>query len=70
MAIRMMAVMVLASHPARVALDASVVGSRKTANETYIVNLAEALGRREDVDPTVNLDAETLVKPASARPGR
>jgi len=43
-----------------VALDAHVVGRRKTGNETYIVNLAEALERREDVDPTVYLDAGTV----------
>ncbi len=42
------------------ALDAHVVGRRKTGNETYIVNLAEALERREDVDPTVYLDAGTV----------
>ena len=42
------------------ALDAHVVGRRKTGAETYIVNLAEALGRREDVDPTVYLDAGTV----------
>lgn len=44
----------------RVALDAHVVGRRKTGAETYIVNLAEALGRREDVDPIVYLDAGTV----------
>lgn len=52
-----MAVMVPASNGIRVALDAHVVGRRKTGNETYIVNLAEALGRREDVEPTVYVDA-------------
>jgi glycosyltransferase involved in cell wall biosynthesis len=52
-----MAAMALATLRIRVALDAHVVGRRKTGNETYIVNLAEALGRREDVDPTVYLDA-------------
>ena len=41
----------------RVALDAHVVGRRKTGNETYVINLAEALGRRDDVDPTVYVDA-------------
>jgi glycosyltransferase involved in cell wall biosynthesis len=44
----------------RVALDAHVVGRRKTGNETYIVNLAEALGRREDIDPIVYLDADAV----------
>lgn len=52
-----MAAMVPASNGIRVALDAHVVGRRKTGNETYIVNLAEALGRHEDVEPTVYVDA-------------
>jgi glycosyltransferase involved in cell wall biosynthesis len=52
-----MTVMVPASHRIRVALDAHVVGHRKTGNETYIVNLAQALTRRDDVDPTVYLDS-------------
>ena len=43
--------------PIRVAVDAHVVGRRKTGNETYIVNLAEALARRDDVEPTVWVDA-------------
>jgi glycosyltransferase involved in cell wall biosynthesis len=51
--------MVPATPPIRAALDAHVVGRRKTGNETYIVNLAEALARREDVEPTVYLDAGT-----------
>jgi glycosyltransferase involved in cell wall biosynthesis len=54
-----MASMVLAPAPIRAALDAHVVGRRKTGNETYIVNLAEALARRDDVEPTVYLDAGT-----------
>jgi glycosyltransferase involved in cell wall biosynthesis len=54
-----MALMVPATPPIRVALDAHVVGRRKTGNETYIVNLAEALARRDDVEPTVYLDAGT-----------
>ncbi|MGA3056491.1 MAG: glycosyltransferase family 1 protein [Candidatus Limnocylindrales bacterium] len=49
--------MVPASHRIRVALDAHVVGRRKTGNETYIVNLAQALKRRDDVAPTVYVDA-------------
>jgi glycosyltransferase involved in cell wall biosynthesis len=36
------------------------VGRRKTGNETYIVNLADALARRDDVDPTAYLDAGTV----------
>ena len=48
--------MVPAQDRIRVALDAHVVGRRKTGNETYVVNLAEALGRRSDVEPTVYLD--------------
>ena len=54
-----MASMVLAHAPIRAALDAHVVGRRKTGNETYIVNLAEALARRDDVEPTVYMDAGT-----------
>jgi glycosyltransferase involved in cell wall biosynthesis len=45
--------------PIRAALDAHVVGRRKTGNETYIVNLVEALARRADVEPTVYLDGGT-----------
>jgi glycosyltransferase involved in cell wall biosynthesis len=52
-----MTVMVPVSHRIRVALDAHVVGRRKTGNETYVVNLAQALTRRDDVDPTVYVDA-------------
>jgi glycosyltransferase involved in cell wall biosynthesis len=37
----------------RVAIDAHVVGTRKTGNETYVVNLVDALVRRNDVDPIV-----------------
>jgi glycosyltransferase involved in cell wall biosynthesis len=51
--------MVPVTPPIRAALDAHVVGHRKTGNETYIVNLAEALARRDDVEPTVYLDAGT-----------
>ena len=40
----------------RPAIDAHVVGRRMTGNETYVVNLAEALARREDVDPIVYVD--------------
>lgn len=40
----------------RPALDAHVVGRRMTGNETYIVNLAEALARQPDVAPIVYLD--------------
>jgi glycosyltransferase involved in cell wall biosynthesis len=58
-AMRIMATMVLASPRIRVALDAHVVGRRKTGNETYIIGLAEALGRREDVEAIVYLDANT-----------
>ena len=46
------------SHPGsiRVALDAHVVGRRQTGNETYIVNLANALAVRSDVEPIVFID--------------
>ena len=40
----------------RVALDAHVVGRRKTGNETYIVNLVDALSDRDDVLPVAMLD--------------
>jgi glycosyltransferase involved in cell wall biosynthesis len=41
------------------ALDAHVVGRRKTGNETYVVNLAEALARRDDTHPIAYVDAGT-----------
>ena len=41
----------------RLALDAHVVGRRKTGNETYVVNLATALEQRPDVKPLAYLDA-------------
>jgi glycosyltransferase involved in cell wall biosynthesis len=41
----------------RPAIDAHVVGRRKTGNETYVVNLATALSQRHDVRPLVYLDA-------------
>ena len=50
--------------PIRVALDAHVVGRRGTGNETYVVNLAEALATRADVEPLVYVDA------AAGWPGR
>jgi glycosyltransferase involved in cell wall biosynthesis len=47
-----------ATSPAiRPALDAHVVGRRKTGNETYVVNLATALARRPDVQPLAYVDA-------------
>jgi glycosyltransferase involved in cell wall biosynthesis len=48
-----------------VALDAHVVGRRKTGNETYIVNLADALAGLDDVEPIVYLDAGTAWPRAS-----
>jgi glycosyltransferase involved in cell wall biosynthesis len=44
----------------RPALDAHVVGRRKTGNETYIVNLADALARRADTRPIAYVDAGTV----------
>jgi glycosyltransferase involved in cell wall biosynthesis len=41
----------------RVALDAHVVGRRMTGNETYVVNLADALAVRPDIDLVTYLDA-------------
>ena len=49
--------MIPTAPPIRVALDAHVVGRRKTGNETYIVNLADALAGLDDVEPIVYLDA-------------
>lgn len=43
-------------RPLRVALDAHVVGRRQTGNETYIVNLANALASRSDVEPIIFAD--------------
>ena len=56
---RIITLMVSASPRIRVALDAHVVGRRMTGNETYVVQLAEALGQREDVEASVYLDAGT-----------
>ena len=42
--------------PIRVALDAHVVGRRGTGNETYVVELLEALAGRSDVEPIALLD--------------
>jgi glycosyltransferase involved in cell wall biosynthesis len=39
------------------ALDAHVVGRRMTGNETYVVNLADALARRADTRPIAYVDA-------------
>src|SRR6187401_2846452 len=41
----------------RVALDAHAVGRRMTGNETYVVNLADALAVRPDIDLVTYLDA-------------
>ena len=45
--------------PIKPALDAHVVGRRKTGNETYMVNLANALARRADVRPLAYVDSGT-----------
>jgi glycosyltransferase involved in cell wall biosynthesis len=39
-------------------IDAHVVGRRKTGNETYVVNLANALAKRPDVKPLAYLDPD------------
>lgn len=49
--------MLQASSRIRVALDAHVVGRRMTGNETYVVNLADALAVRPEVDLVTYLDA-------------
>ena len=48
--------MLLASPRIRLALDAHVVGRRMTGNETYVVNLADALAVRPDIDLVTYLD--------------
>ncbi len=52
-----MEAMTEANHEIRPALDAHVVGRRKTGNETYVVNLATALARRTDVRPLAYVDS-------------
>ena len=49
----------VAPESIRVALDAHVVGRRGTGNETYVVNLADALTAHPDVQPIVLLDRGT-----------
>lgn len=44
----------------RVAIDAHVVGRRGTGNETYIVNLANALAARSDIEPLVFVDGDAV----------
>lgn len=56
--------------PIRVAIDAHVVGRRGTGNETYVANLAQALGERTDVHPIVYIDGGTVwpgLEPAQLR---
>ena len=45
-----------ASGPLRVGLDAHVVGRHQTGNETYAIELASALARRDDVRPIAYVD--------------
>jgi glycosyltransferase involved in cell wall biosynthesis len=51
----------------RVAIDAHVVGRRGTGNETYIVNLVNALATRSDVQPLAFVDGDA-VWPGAAEP--
>jgi glycosyltransferase involved in cell wall biosynthesis len=51
----------------RVAIDAHVVGRRGTGNETYIVNLVDALVARDDIDPVVFVDGDAAW-PGSVQP--
>lgn len=51
--------MVQSDRP-RVAIDAHVVGRRQTGNETYVIELATALARRDDVEPLAYVDAGTI----------
>jgi glycosyltransferase involved in cell wall biosynthesis len=55
------------ARPIRVAVDAHVVGRRGTGNETYIVNLVNALAARSDVDPIAFVDGDA-VWPATVEP--
>jgi alpha-1,3-rhamnosyl/mannosyltransferase len=45
--------------PLRVGIDAHVVGRHKTGNETYVVELASALARRDDIVPIAYVDGDT-----------
>ncbi len=56
------------AQPIRVAIDAHVVGRRGTGNETYVVNLADALAARPDIDLVTYLDAGRSW-PHETRPG-
>ena len=47
--------MVQARH-LRVAVDGHVVGRRATGNETYVVNIVDALVARSDIEPVVFVD--------------
>src|SRR3954468_23612807 len=49
--------MLQTGKPIRVALDAHVIGRRKTGNETYVVNLGSALAARSDIDIVAYVDA-------------
>jgi glycosyltransferase involved in cell wall biosynthesis len=53
--------------PIRVAIDAHVVGRRGTGNETYIVNLVDALATRIDVEPIALIDGDAAW-PGTAEP--
>ena len=53
---RIMGAMTETGPTIRPALDAHVVGRRKTGNETYVVNLATALAKRSDVRPLAYVD--------------
>lgn len=46
-------------HRLRIALDAHVVGRRKTGNETYVLNLGSALAARPDLDLVAYVDPGT-----------
>lgn len=51
--------MVQSNRP-RIAIDAHVVGRRQTGNETYVVELATALARRDDIEPLAYVDVGTV----------
>jgi glycosyltransferase involved in cell wall biosynthesis len=54
----------------RVAIDAHVVGRRATGNETYIVNLVDALAARDDIEPVAFVDGDVAWPGVTAPPLR
>src|SRR3954465_5004098 len=55
-------------RPIRVALDAHTVGRRQTGNERYVVELANALAGRDDVEGVALVDQGTTWPLGAASP--